>query len=121
MQSNDTGASHEERSESQGSAVTVGRVADVAPGSCVTVELSDGSELALYNVNGDFHATDNFCPHKGAPLAEGKLCGHVIECDWHGWQFDVRSGQCLTTSEQLQVFPVEIEDGWIRIRVADRG
>ena len=53
--------------------VTVGHVEDVTPGQCVTVDLSNGRQLALYNVNGDFHATSNFCPHKGAPLSEGSL------------------------------------------------
>ena len=101
----------------RGSTIIVGRVEDVPPGRCVTVELSDGRELALYNVEGEFHATDNFCPHKGAPLAEGTLCGHTIECGWHGWQFDVRTGQCLITSERVEVYRVVIEEEVIKIEV----
>lgn len=97
--------------------ITVGRAADVSPGTCATVDLPDGSELALYNVNGEFHATSNFCPHKGAPLSMGKLDGHVIECDWHGWQFDVRTGQCLTVSDAVEVYRVFVEDGLIKIEI----
>ena len=97
--------------------ITVGRAQDVPPGKCVTVELSNGNELALYNVDGQFFATSNFCPHKGAPLAEGRLCGHVIECDWHGWEFDVKTGACLNTSERVEVYRVTVEDGWIKIEV----
>lgn len=97
--------------------LTVGRAIDVTPGQCVTVELSNGRELALYNVDGEFHATSNFCPHKGAPLSEGHLLGPLIECDWHGWQFDVRNGRCLTASEDLEVYRVFVEDGWIKIEV----
>lgn len=100
-----------------GQVITVGRVDEIGPGNCVTVVLSDGSELALYNVNGEFHATSNFCPHKGAPLALGTLIGHVIECDWHGWQFDVRTGQCLTVSERVEVYRVFVEDGLIKIEL----
>jgi nitrite reductase/ring-hydroxylating ferredoxin subunit len=101
-----------------GELVTVGRVEDLPEGRGATVELKSGRELALYNVGGGFHAVENFCPHKGAPLADGNLRGHTIECDWHGWLFDVRSGACLNRpSQPLQTYEVVIEDGWIKIRV----
>jgi nitrite reductase/ring-hydroxylating ferredoxin subunit len=48
--------------------------------------------LALFNVEGSFHALDNTCPHRGGPLGEGQLEGSVVTCPWHGWQFDVCSG-----------------------------
>jgi nitrite reductase/ring-hydroxylating ferredoxin subunit len=92
-----------------------GRVEDLPEGSCKTIELSAGRELALYHINGEFYATENFCPHKGAPLAAGKLCDHVIECDWHGWQVDVRTGECLTVTETIETYEVLIEDGLIKL------
>lgn len=95
----------------------VGDGKELTPGCSATIDLPDGGELALFNIDGEFYATENFCPHKGAPLADGKLCGYVIECDWHGWQFDVRSGECLTARGQLEVYPVIIEDGLIRIEI----
>jgi nitrite reductase (NADH) small subunit len=101
----------------EGRTVTVGRVEEVPPGRGATVELLDGTELALYNVGGEFHAIENFCPHKGAPLADGQLCGHTIECDWHGWRFDVRTGHCLTNASTVESYPVIIEDGLIKILV----
>ena len=97
--------------------LTVGRAADVLPGQCVTVNLSNGRELALYNVDGDFYATSNCCPHKGAPLSEGDLRGHLIECNWHGWQFDVRTGVCLTTGGNVEVYRVFVEEGWLKIEI----
>lgn len=81
----------------------------------MTVELSGGREVAVYCVNGEFYATENFCPHKGAPLAAGKLCDYVVECDWHGWQFDVRTGECLTVSERIETYAVVVEDGVVKI------
>ena len=101
----------------EGRAITVGRVEDVPPGRGATVELLDGTELALYNVDGEFHAIDNFCPHKGAPLADGQLSGHTVECDWHGWRFDVRTGHCLTNASAVESYTVIIEDGLIKIVV----
>jgi nitrite reductase (NADH) small subunit/3-phenylpropionate/trans-cinnamate dioxygenase ferredoxin subunit len=102
----------------QGQTVTVGRVEDVPEGRGATVELKDGTELALYHIEGEFHAIENFCPHKGAPLADGHLCGHTVECDWHGWRFDVRTGQCLNRPHSpVETYEVLIEDGWIKIAV----
>ncbi len=95
--------------------ITIGRVEDMPLGSRKTIELPEGHELAVYNVDGEFYATNNFCPHKGAPLAEGILCGHVIECDWHGWRFDVRTGECLTVSEKIETYEVVVEDGVIKV------
>jgi 3-phenylpropionate/trans-cinnamate dioxygenase ferredoxin subunit len=97
--------------------VDAGRVDDLPSGSCKTIDLPEGRELALYNVDGEFYATQNFCPHKGAPLSAGILCKHTIECEWHGWQFDVRTGECLTVSEKLKTYEVVVEGGLIRILV----
>ena len=96
-------------------AVDAGRVEDLPDGNCKTIELPAGRELALFNINGEFYATENFCPHKGAPLTEGTLCEHVIECDWHGWQFDVRTGECLTVPEKLLTYEVVVEHGLIKV------
>jgi len=95
----------------------VGRLEDLPPGACIRVELPDGDELAVYNVGGEFYATENFCPHKGAPLSEGVLCGHVVECGWHGWQFDVRNGECLTVRETIKTYEIKVEDGVLKVEV----
>ena len=95
----------------------VGAIGDVPPGRCATVELPDGEQLAVFNVGGEFYAIENFCPHKGAPLSEGVLCGHVVECGWHGWEFDVRTGQCLTVADKIRTYPIKIEEGKLKIVV----
>ena len=93
----------------------VGATGDLQPGACVRVELPSGDELAVFNVNGEYYATENFCPHKGAPLSEGVLCGYVIECGLHGWQFDVRSGDCLTVPDRLKTYDVFVEAELVKI------
>lgn len=103
--------------EREGKTITVGKKEDVPAGRGATVELLNGSELALFNVDGQFYAIENSCPHRGAPLADGRLVGPVVECDWHGWRFDVRTGDCLTTNCPIESYKVIIEDGWIRIFV----
>ena len=95
----------------------VGGIEDLRPGACISVELPDGSELAVYNVNGEYYATENFCPHRGARLTEGVLCGHVIECWLHGWQFDVRSGECLTVPDRIKSYRVRVEEGLVKVEI----
>ena len=90
---------------------------DLQPGTCINLELPDGTELAVYNVDGEYYATENFCPHRGARLTEGIMCGHIVECGLHGWQFDVRTGECLTVQERIKTYEVFVEDNQIKIRV----
>lgn len=101
-----------------GEVITVGKAESVPPGRGATVKLKDGTELALYNIGGSFHAIENFCPHKGYPLADSRLYGSIVECNLHGWRFDVRSGECFTEKKcSIESYEVKIEDGLIRILV----
>ena len=115
MQSFNTETDTAPSPESDQQTSIVGATGELQPGDCIRVELPDGDELAVYNVDGEFYATDNFCPHKGAPLSEGLLCEHVIECALHGWQFDVRNGECLTVLDRLKTYEVFVEDGFIKV------
>jgi nitrite reductase/ring-hydroxylating ferredoxin subunit len=102
----------------EGKKITVGKVEAVPAGRGATVQLKGGGELALFNVNGKFHAIENFCPHKGAPLADSRLYGNVVECDLHGWRFDVTSGECFTKKScSIEAYEVVVEDGWIKVLV----
>ena len=116
MQSFNTETDDAPSPESAEQTLIVGATGDLQPGACIRVELPDGDELAVYNVDGEFYATENSCPHRGAPLIEGELCGHIVECWLHGWQFDVRSGECLTVPDRIRTYAVEIEDDLIKIR-----
>lgn len=77
-----------------------------------------GRIVALFNVNGQFHALDGICPHAGGPLAKGTLHGNVVTCPWHGWQFDVTTGQhCLNAQLQHQRFEVIVDDSGLWVDV----
>ena len=95
--------------------VVVGAIADVLPGTCARVVLPGGDDVAVYNVDGEFYAIENSCPHRGAPLSEGSLCGHVVECWLHGWEFDVRTGNCLTVADKIKTYEVRVEDGVVSV------
>ena len=96
----------------------MGKAEAVPPGRGATVKLKDGTELALFNINGKFYATENFCPHRGYPLADSRLYGNIVECDWHGWRFDLQTGRCFTEPAcSIETYEVVVEDGWIKIIV----
>jgi nitrite reductase (NADH) small subunit len=59
-----------------------------------------GTAIAVAKVGGEHFAIANACPHAGGPLGEGSLDGHVVACPYHGWQFDIREGTCLTVPGQ---------------------
>jgi nitrite reductase (NADH) small subunit len=86
--------------------VTVAQVDQIPPGTCRTVDV-EGVCLALCNVNGIFLAVDNTCPHAGGPLGEGELDGDLLECPWHGWRFNVRTGERPENTE-IRVACVEV-------------
>ena len=67
---------------------------DIPAGTARMVE-ANGKEIALFNVNGSFHAIDNTCTHVGGPLCEGEINGTEVTCPWHGAVFDVTTGQVL--------------------------
>ena len=98
--------------------VPVARVEEVPPGSSKVVVVA-GHIVALFNVDGEFHALSNTCLHRGGPVGEGYLDGEVITCPWHGWQYDVRSGRnLLNPLARLKQYPVKVEDGHVLVAPA---
>ena len=105
----------------------VARVSDIAPGQSrvVTVELRGKPvEIGIFNVGGVWVAYRNVCPHAGAPVCLGKVCGttlpsdvyqyelaregEILRCPWHGWEFDLLNGEHLVDEHlKLKAYPVE--------------
>ena len=67
---------------------------DVPKDGCISVDTGDGRSVALFNVDDEIFAMDNACPHAGGPLGEGSLEENIVTCPWHGWSFDVKTGEC---------------------------
>ena len=72
--------------------VRVAATTEIPAGQGKTVEV-DGKQIALFNCDGTFYAIDNTCKHQGGPLGEGELDGTVVTCPWHGWTYDVTTGE----------------------------
>ena len=95
----------------------IANVSDCPPGT--GGEFVAGERIvALFNVDGTFHALDGICPHQGGPLGKGKLTGCIVTCPWHGFQFDVTTGQHQTSKSLVHPsFRVKIEGGGVWVEV----
>jgi len=99
-------------------AAAVARLDEVTAGVPRLVEV-DGRRIVLARVGDAVYACADACAHKGGPLSEGKQSGTRLACPWHGWHYDVRTGQCIFPGRGAAVatYPVSIVDGEIRVEV----
>lgn len=106
----------------------VAAVAEIPAGERKLVTVA-GREIGVFNVSGDFYALANRCPHEGGSLCEGFVTGiarsdgpnnyrmerkgEFLRCPWHGWEFDIRTGQswCDPQTVRVRQFAVKVEHG----------
>ena len=99
--------------------IFIAKCSDCPPGASREV-VAEGRLIALFHVDDQFFALDGVCPHQGGPLGKGQLCGHIVTCPWHGWQFDIRDGQHQIASTIRQpTIALTIHDGQILARKDD--
>lgn len=78
--------------------------------------VAEGRIFAVYRQDEEFHVLDGICPHAGGPLGKGTLQSGIVTCPWHGWQFDVETGQhCLSSEICAARWPATVENGMICI------
>lgn len=126
----------------------VARVSEFPPGSRRIIEVQ-GRSIGVFNLDGEYVALRSSCPHQGAPLCLGPVRSHVvsskpfevsidetqtvIKCPWHGWEFNIRTGQSVFNPHRVRVrryevtvepadpsvetFPVTVEDEFVILHV----
>ena len=112
----------------------VATVDEIAPGTSKVVEVN-GRAVGIFNVNGEFFALLNRCPHAGAELCKGNIVslvqsdgvgdyqlrrhGEFLRCPWHGWEFEVKSGKSFLDPAKYRVktYSVEEQDGTVFVVV----
>lgn len=98
--------------------IKLANIEDIPFGKSLIVAIPDGTEIALFNVNGNIFAIDNACPHMGGPLGKGVLEGCIVTCPWHDWQFDVTNGNCVNMpGDDARSISVEIRENEIFLRI----
>jgi 3-phenylpropionate/trans-cinnamate dioxygenase ferredoxin subunit len=106
----------------------VATTGEIAPGAKKLVTVK-GREIGIFNVDGEYFALANRCPHAGGPMCEGRIAGLVrssgpgnyelsrkgefLRCPWHGWEFDIRTGQSYCDPDDMKVrsFKAAVEPG----------
>jgi nitrite reductase/ring-hydroxylating ferredoxin subunit len=100
--------------------VCVASAADVPPGERKLVEV-EGISIGVFHYNGGWYALSNNCLHRGGPVCTGPLMGEVLTCPWHGYQYELTNGELLLDrSAKLEMYPVEVREGEIYLRVPVR-
>ena len=96
--------------------IRVSETTEIQAGQALWIEIED-EPIAIFNVDGEFYATQDTCTHEEASLSEGDLWGHVIECPLHGAQFDVRTGAVLSLPAvfPLRTFSIREQHGALYI------
>ena len=93
------------------------KCADLEIGKSAIIEVGD-KEIALFNYKGNFYAIDNTCPHRGAPLGEGRIEEGILICPNHEWRFELKSGWCPQNPElSTEIYPVKLHEGKIYVRL----
>ncbi len=89
------------------------------PEGHATIVDAAGTRVALFHRPDGWFAVENTCTHRGGPLGEGDVEGHVVTCPWHGGQFDLRTGAVVAPppGRPVRTFPVMVEgeDVWLEV------
>lgn len=109
------------------SSLPVCPVQELPPGHRRIVAAPGNISIGVFNVDGRFYALRNICPHRKAPLCRGQITGQVtsdgpgdaqmhgpdqiLRCPWHGWEFDIKTGQSVFNPHKVRVksYPVTVE------------
>jgi 3-phenylpropionate/trans-cinnamate dioxygenase ferredoxin subunit len=102
----------------------VATVDEIPPGQRKIVDVG-GRSIGVFNVKGEFFAVLNRCPHQGGPLCLGNTlgflrsegvgefrysrAGEIVRCPWHGWEYDLRTGQSWFDPSHVVVRRYDVE------------
>jgi len=71
------------------------KTTDISPEKPYLYNLSEDEQIVIFQSDQSYYALENRCPHAGAYLHEGMVEGGILTCIWHGWKFDLETGQSI--------------------------
>lgn len=79
----------------------------------------DGQRIVLARTEGGYVAFEDRCTHRGGSLAGGVMIGGVVQCPWHGSQFECRTGgvKAGPAETPVRTYPVSEESGQVKLRL----
>lgn len=100
------------------SSVAIARIGEIDEGKGKAFEIGE-KRIAIFHIDGQFHALDDACPHAGASLAEGYLENGKVGCPWHYAEFELTTGRhCHSPATcGVTVYPVTLESGEVFVEV----
>jgi nitrite reductase/ring-hydroxylating ferredoxin subunit len=94
-----------------------GLEAEIPEGERKIVEI-EGRSIGVFHHDGRWYAVQNSCLHRGGPVATGTLKGDVLTCPWHGYQYNLTSGELLADPKaKLEQYPVEVREGEVFLKI----
>ncbi len=97
--------------------ITVARVGEIPEGRGRTFAVG-GQTVAVFRVDGEYFALDDFCPHMGASLGTGDVHDGAVVCDRHLWAFSLSDGVCREApTMKAQTFDVRVQGDEIQVGV----
>jgi nitrite reductase/ring-hydroxylating ferredoxin subunit len=95
------------------------KASDLAPSEIYQVIVEGRSPIAIYNLDGDYFATDDTCTHGDASLAEGDIEDGEVICPFHMGAFDIRTGAATAPPcvSPIRSYPVRVEDDTVYVQV----
>lgn len=81
-----------------------------------------GRKIGIFkNSDGSLFVTETGCKHQGADITQGKRCGDVFTCPRHGWEYNIKNGNCLNhESVSLRKYDYIIEGDDIKISLTPK-
>lgn len=100
--------------------VTVAKVGDIPEGSGQAYPVN-GRMVAVFCLEGQYYAIDDFCPHMGASLAGGHVENGIVTCPWHAWRFQICDGTWRDNPKvKIDSFAVRVVGDEIQVCVPPR-
>jgi nitrite reductase (NADH) small subunit len=73
--------------------------------------------ICVANMNGQFFALDNTCAHVGGPLGQGIVHKGKIVCPWHGWAYDLKTGELAPGKPGVEPYELKVEGEEVLIKL----